>query len=94
MAKYLLMCRIMMRDLCLTDVKPQRIHNSAHDYFRYDLCQHGFIKAALPVTIKSFRRFAAFGFDMAARVRQNVHELTARFPPVEMRKISASYGGK
>jgi hypothetical protein len=56
-------------------------------HFRFGLCHHGFIKAALPVAIKGFRRFAAFGFDMAARVRQGVRELTARFPPVDLRKI-------
>jgi hypothetical protein len=32
-------------------------------------------------------------FDTMLEVRQAVRELTARFPPVELRKISASYGG-
>jgi len=33
------------------------------------------------------------GFDTAGRLRQSVVELTARFPPFDLRKISASYGG-
>jgi hypothetical protein len=30
------------------------------------------------------------GFDLAAGVRQSVRELTARFPPVDLRKISVA----
>jgi hypothetical protein len=33
------------------------------------------------------------GFDTTAGVRQHVHELTARFPPFDLRKISANHGG-
>jgi hypothetical protein len=33
------------------------------------------------------------GFDTAGRLRHSIPELTARFPPFDLRKISANHGG-
>jgi len=48
------------------------------------------IQVIAPGQLKTAQKI---GFDTASRLRQSVVELTARFTPFDLRKISASYGG-
>src|ERR1700739_3317491 len=39
----------------LTGIRPQHMHEAVHGYLRVGLCEHGFMKAGLRISIKNYQ---------------------------------------